>query len=870
VIGDTILHYKIIEKLGEGGMGVVYLAKDTKLNRRVAIKFLPKHISADAEERKRFEIEAQAAAALNHPNITTIHAIEESGDTIFIVMEYIDGIELKDKIKSGSLPKDECITIAVQIAEGLAVAHNKGIVHRDIKSSNIMVPKTGHVKIMDFGLAKIGSGSQVTKLGTTIGTIAFMSPEQTRGEELDHRTDIWSFGIVLYEMLTGNQPFKGAYDQAIIYSILNEEPELNNMPEEYSHILKKALAKSPEERYQKTSEMLNDLKALKGDSIAKTGMRETHVVKPVKKTKMRWIISFSVIFIMAAVSVYYLFFNKDEGTVSKTSGKEMIVVMPFQNLGPQDEKYFADGVTDEIRSKLASIGDLGVIATSSAEKLAKENKSFREIGKELGVDYILNGSIRWEKIGKNESRVRITPQLIRVSDNTITWSNSYDKVLNDIFAVQNDIAQKVVNQLGGTFANNQSQKETPPTGNLKAYDFYLKGVSYEARGAYLKSDIQASINLYKKAIDLDPNFAQAYAHLSICQALMYWFYYDHSEKVVKEVYENAQKSLQLNPNLAETYLALGYYHYHCKLEYESAIREFSAALKIQPNNASAYFGLGLVYRRMGKFDLAVNNILKGYNLNPLSNEYANNLAETYGIIRDYKKAISQYKKTIELNPDLSLQKISLAGIYILKGNLQIASDLVYKVSIKSYIDLNSNLKAYIYILERKFDAAINNLKSTNKPYENSQFAFTPEDEMLGLIYKYKNEPALSKKYFESAKDELEKKLKVTPQDERLHSSLGIVYAGLGMKDKAVAEGKKGIELLPLKKEAYRGYYRQLEMARIYTLIGDNKSALKQIDFILSIPGDFSVPLLKLDPVYDSLRSLPGYKAIINKYELNID
>lgn len=869
MIGETILHYKILEKLGEGGMGVVYLAEDTKLKRQVAIKFLPKQISADAEERKRFEIEAQAAAALNHPNITTIHAIEETGDTIFIVMEYIDGIELKDLVETRdrvSLPKDQVIKTAIQIAQGLTAAHSKGIVHRDIKSSNIMITKDGNVKIMDFGLAKIGKGSQVTKLGTTIGTIAYMSPEQTRGEHLDERTDIWSFGIVLYEMLTGRQPFKGAYDQAIVYSILNEEPELNNLPEEYSHILKTALAKSPDERYQKTSEMLSDLKALIGDPLTKSGSKETPVVETFKNTRTKWSIPLALALIIAAVSAYYFLFNKNEVASDKTSGKEMIVVLPFQNLGPQDEKYFADGITDEITSKLASIGDIGVIATSSAEKLAEKNLSIQEIGKELGVNYVLNGSIRWEKFGKNESRVRITPQLIRVSDNTITWSDSYDKVLNDIFAVQNEIAQKVVDRLGGTFANSQVQKETPPTGNLQAYDFYLRGLSFIKKASYLKSDFQNGINLFKKAIELDPKFAQAYAYLSRGQSAMYWFFYDRSEKNMNDAYKNAQKSLQLNPNLADAYLALGYYHYWCKLEYKSAINEFSKVLKIQPNNAEAYLGLGVVYRRMGKFELALQNMSNAYNLDPLSNEPSFVIAETYGLIRDYSKAILQYKKSIQLSPDMISPKVALVQIYILTGNLRNASDIIDNIDVKIYLDAAPNEKGYVYILERKFDAAINYLKSTDKPYENTQFCFTPEDEMLGLIYKYKNEPALSKEYFESAKEELEKKLKVTPLDDRLHSSLGIVYAGLGMKDKAVAEGKKGISLLPLEKEAYRGYYRQLEMAQIYALIGDNNSALKQIDFILSIPGDFSVPLLKIDPVYDSLRSLPGYKAIIKKYE----
>ena len=866
MIGETILHYKIVEKLGEGGMGVVYLAEDTKLKRQVAIKFLPKQISADAEERKRFEIEAQAAAALNHPNITTIHAIEESGDTIFIVMEFIDGIELKEKIKAGPLPYDETVNTAIQMAEGLTAAHNKGIVHRDIKASNIMIKKDGNVKIMDFGLAKIGKGSQVTKLGTTIGTIAYMSPEQTRGESLDQRTDIWSFGVVLYEMLTGGQPFKGAYDQAIIYSILNEQPEFTNIPEPLSYILQKAIAKSPADRYQTAGDMLKDLKALRSDSGSRSLSKEVPIAKVSKNSKKNLWIGISAVIIIAVASIFYFLKSKNHVTAANGNNKQMIVVMPFQNLGSQDDKYFADGVTDQITSKLSSIGNIGVISTSSAEKLAKENKTTQEIGKELGVNYILNGTVLWAKGGKNESRVRITPQLTRVSDNTITWSDSYDKVLNDIFAVQNEIAQKVVDQLGGSIGNNQIQKETPPTTNLNSYDFYLKGLSYEARGSYAKSDIQNSISLFKKAIELDPGFAQAYAHLSRGQASMYWFYFDRSEKNVNDAFDNAQKSLRLNPDIAEAYLALGYYHYWCKLDYKSAIKEFTEALKIQPNNATAFFSLGVVYRRMGKFDLAIQNMSKGYNLDPLSNEYSRNLGETYGLIRDYNKAITQYKKVIELSPDMSLPKAELAQIYSLKGDLKTATEIINNISDENYLDIMKNEKAFLYILDRKFDEAINELKTKNKPFEVGQFRYTPLDQMLGLIYWYKNDKVQSKKYFESSRNKLENMLKSSPQDERIHSSLGITYAGLGLRDKAIFEGKKGIELLPLEKEAYRGYYRQWDLAIIYTLLGDNDNALKQIDYILSIPGEFSVNELKLDPLYDSLRGLPGYKAIINKYE----
>ena len=866
MINKTILHYHILEKLGEGGMGVVYLAEDTKLKRKVAIKFLPRHIASDAEERQRFEIEAQAAASLNHPNITTIHSIEESEEQIFIVMEFIDGVELKDKIKSGVLPAEEALDFAIKIADGLSAAHKNGVVHRDIKSSNIMITKDGNVKIMDFGLAKIGGGSQVTKLGSTIGTIAYMSPEQAHGETLDQRTDIWSFGIVLYEMLTGTQPFKGAYDQAIIYSILNEEPGIENIPEQFSFILKKGLSKSPSDRYQNTNEMLKDLKTLRNDSQSGSSSKEIPVAKQPKKFSLKILISIASILIIAAVSIFYFTANKNTDSTGVTPGKEMIVVMPFENLGSQDEKYFADGVTDQITSKLASMGNIGVISTSSAEKLAKENKSNKEIGKELGVDYILNGTVLWAKTGKNENRVRITPQLTRVSDNTITWSNSYDKVLNDIFAVQNEIAQKVVNQLGGSLANNQIQEETPPTKNLAAYDYYLQALSYSKRGNTIKADILNSISLTKKAIELDPKFALAYALLAKQQMSMYWFYFDRSNENLQEAFDNAQKSFQLNPDLAEAYLALGYYYYWGKLNYSKAIEEFSRALQIQPNNAEAYAATGYVYRRKGKFTLATQNMVKATTLDPLSSEYSFNTAETYSLLRDYQNADKYYKLSKDFNPDYLSTKIELALNYInWKGDTKKASNVISNIKRGDYLNSTFDVRTFINVLDRDYDQAIQSLKTSGITYWTEQFRYIPNDLKLAFIYKYKNQPDLSKKYFESSRYELEKMLKDSPNDERLHSSLGITYAGLGLKEKAIAEGQRGIALLPLEKEAYRGYYRQWDMTIIYTLLGDNDNALKQIDFILSIPGAFSVNQLKLDPLYDSLRKLPGYKAIVDKY-----
>jgi serine/threonine protein kinase/tetratricopeptide (TPR) repeat protein len=865
--GKRIHQYKIIEKSGGGGMGVVYKAKDEKLDRIVALKFLPLQFLTDEEAEKRFMSEAKSASSLDHPNICTIYDINKTEDgQLFIAMAFYEGETLKKKINRGALQFDEAVNIAVQIGAGLERAHRNGIVHRDIKPANIMITKFGEVKIVDFGLAKSKMSQGITKFGSTVGTAAYMSPEQTRGETVDQRSDIWALGVIIYEMLTGKTPFKGEYEQAIIYSILNDElPEVDGIPKEMNEIIRKSTAKNPDNRYSSINEMYSDLLILKGDSGSRTAQTRTITEKTDRSPLKKWIWSGVALIIVLIVAAWFYFNNSGTVQVQPDNTRKMIVVLPFENLGNQDENYFADGVTEEITSKLASIGNIGVISRKSAEKMAGSNKSNKEIGKELGVDYILSGTIRWAKQGDKKSKVRITPQLTRVSDNTITWSDSYDKVLNDIFSVQNDIAQKVVDQLGGSLLANQVQKNAP-TENLDAYDYYLRGLSYETRGNYSKPDIENSINLYKKALELDPDFALAYSHLSRGQASMYWFFYDRSEKNVNDAYKNAQKAFQIDPALAETHLALGYYYYWCKLEYDRAIKEFSRAKEIQPNNAEAYFGLGVVYRRMGNFDLSIQNMLKCVTLDPLSNEYSRNLGETYGLVKDFNNTVKYYKRVIDFSPDMSLPKAELAQSYIyLKGDLKTAEKIMSEIKDDNYLDVMLNLPVYIHILERNYDKASKELISYVRPFESGQFRYTPKTQMLGLIYKYKNEPELSKSYFDSSRIQLEKMLKKIPQDERLHSSLGITYAGLGFKEKAVYEGKKGIELLPLEKEAYRGFYRQWDLAIIYTLNGDYNSALKQIDFLLSIPGRFSVSLLKLDPLYDPLRNLQGYKAIVQKY-----
>jgi len=652
MIGTNILHYRILKKIGEGGMGVVYLAEDTKLKRQVAIKFLPHHISDNSDERKRFEIEAQAAAALNHPNISHIYAIEETDDEIFIVMEYIDGMELKEEVRSGKIKIKRAVDIAIQIAEGLQVAHEKGIVHRDTKSSNIMITDKGKVKIMDFGLAKVGAGMQLTKEQSTLGTAAYMSPEQAKGEEVDQRSDIWSFGVVLYEMLTGELPFKGDYEQAVIYSILNEKPQTpaklkSDISPEFESIVFKCLEKQIQRRYQNMEEFILDFQNFQRKQVSPefTDDNDHQLMRTQKR--MILLITFLGVLILTVAGYFIFSPNDNEGA----SEKPMLVILPFKNLGLPEDEYIADGVIDEITARLSVVEGIGVIARTSAMAYKNSDKTVRAIGEELGVDYILEGTVRWQRSSVSHNQVRVTPKLIKVADETQLWAEVYQKDLVDIFRLQSNIAEQVVTSLEITLSQSERRAiASKPTENLLAYDFYLRGKEYFFNREENPDNLSSALHMYHKAIELDSKFALAYALESRVHANMYHFFYDRTAERLSKAKETAEQALAIRPDLPEAHLALGWYYYR-NYEYDRALEELLQAQKLKPGNSLFFYELATVQRRSGLWSQALENYKKSFKLDPHSRGAILGLAHTHHYLRQHSEALTVLDQGLWMQPD---------------------------------------------------------------------------------------------------------------------------------------------------------------------------------------------------------------------------
>ncbi|MBI2620046.1 MAG: protein kinase [Ignavibacteriales bacterium] len=681
MIGSTISHYRILEKLGEGGMGVVYKAQDTKLDRIVALKFLPSFLSSDTVEKERFSHEARAAAALTHQNVAVLYDVDDHEGLMFLSMELIEGTTIKELLQHSEPSISRVLDLAIQICDGLSAAHEKGIVHRDLKSDNVMVTSKGQVKIMDFGLAKLKGAGKLTKEGSTLGTAAYMSPEQAQGQDVDQRSDIFSFGVVLYELLTGNLPFKGEHHSALLYSLINEDPPPlarfnDRVSDELKRIVSKCLAKDRDERYHHADDIMADLRverkrqeytraAPTAQTTRSPSSPEAAAGRLQRKRTARFfsprIIVPVAVVLLAGALLWLQPWSRFESTGESPVDGRSIVVLPFTNLSDnKEDEFFSDGITEDILTQLTKINDLRVVSRTTAVRYKGTTLSIREIGQELGVASVLEGSVR-----RAGNRVRIVSQLIDARNDEHLWAETYDRELKDIFFIQSEVAQKIAAALRTELSTKElAEISEKPTRSFDAYTLYLQG-RYEWRKRSSEG-LQNAIIFFERAAAKDPGYALAY--VGIADAYSLYPYYRVPGLSVEDAFDNAEKmarkALEIDPDLAEAHVSLGNVLKEGRWNWKEAEKEFKEAIALNQKYATAHQWYGEALLTMGRMDEAIHHARLAVELEPGSAIIQNNLGLILLDAKQYQEAERVLLKATELDPLLDSPWGNLRILYV--------------------------------------------------------------------------------------------------------------------------------------------------------------------------------------------------------------
>ena len=814
---EMISHYRIVDKLGEGGMGVVYKARDTKLDRDVALKFLPDQTSMTPESRDRFLQEARSVARLNHPNISQIYSIEEDDyGNQFIVMEFIEGLDLREILKNGLQFPDEktsdeavdqksksekIMSYAVQIARGLKAAHKKGIIHRDIKPANVLVTKDGELKILDFGLAKISGVDQLTKAGSTLGTITYMSPEQIRGENPDPRSDIWSFGVVLYEMITGKLPFGGVYEHSVMYSIMNTDPppvEMsdNDLPAELESVIFRCLKKDPEERYQSATELLNDLMNIFG--ISQQGFSKSSVTQNVKNPfwnkapqKRKAMVSAGLISALVVITVLVFALRDSSQNQLPQPGSESIhlAVLPFTNIGGDPgRQVFSDGLVETITSNISQMErfqrDLWVVP---AGDIRSENiTSAGEAHRKFGVNYAIAGSLQ-----PIADSLRLTITLIDSKNLRQIDSKMIDVNASDVLELQNKSVENLLAMLNMEL-NPEAEiaiKEGK-TSDSEAFELYLQGLGYLQGYHKGIENVELALVAYHEAIGLDPDFALAYAGLG--QA--YWRKYQitREREWVDKAIEHSEFAKSLNDKLVQVNITLGMINTGTG-KYEQAIQNFNNALSTDVMNSEAHRGLARAYEYNGNLEQAESAFKRAIRLKPDYWEGYNGLGRFYHRLSKYEMALEQFRKVIEIAPENHLGYVNAGSMYIYIGEIDEARkkferSLEFHKSFEALANLGS-----IYYREGRYKDAALMYESALEIQERSAQLWGN----LASAYYWipgENEKAIQTyhKAIELAREELE----INPNNPALIIRLAGYEAKVGNEAEALNYIQKAVEMAP--------------------------------------------------------------------------
>jgi serine/threonine protein kinase/tetratricopeptide (TPR) repeat protein len=870
--------YELLEEVGRGGQGVVFRARQKSLNRTVALKVISLGQWASKAHLKRFRLEAEAAARLEHPGIVPIHEVGERDGQCYFSMKFVEGGQLDEVVRRAPMSIRQAVELIVKVARIVHYAHEHGILHRDIKPGNILLDAKGEPHLTDFGLARlVESESNVTHTLEVLGTPSYMAPEQAVGNNaaVSSHTDVYGLGAVLYQLLTGQPPFAGGTTYETIKLLLDTEPRqprlLNpKIDRDLSTICLKCLEKDPKRRYSSALALAEDLERwLKHEPIQ---ARRTGIFARGKKWVQRNPSSalLAASLIALATAAGWIIWKSELIRQPLTTG---IAVLPFENLNDQKENTtFADGVQDDILTKLAKIADLKVISRTSVMDY-RGKRNVRQIGDALRVSHVLEGSAR-----RSGDRIHLNAQLVDTRTDTHVWAEEYDRDLNDLFAIQSEIAQKVAEHLHAKLsASEKASVDERPTQDLVAYDLYVRAVSliYNAQLPSSANSVDRSeaVELLNKAVARDPNFFLAYCQLAFVHDLVYHQEIDHTPARLALAKSAIDSAFRLRSDSGEAHLALAWHLYWGYSEYARARAELALAQQSLPNNPRVYELAGLIDRRERRWAEATHNLERACELDPRNIPYLITLATTYLWLHDYDQMARVMDRIVAVQPDRSRPRIIRAYIEVDRRAdtrpLRAAIEKALANEPGSAEDpFVAGIRLDLALCDRDLDAVSSIVAALPlKQTLDAGFNEGSRDFWLGVVARLKGDAVAARAAFMRARADLEEEIRVHPDDLGLLSRLGLIDAALGRKEEAMREGRRALELVPIAQEAMFGSCpNEVCVTRSFAMIcawaGERELALEQLEAVTKIPGGPSYGELRLDPMWDPLRGDPRFEEIV--------